>query len=392
MTRKKYLNMIGYFSSYVVLGIVTAILGPSLPHLADQISTNIQNIGTVFIARYSGYIVGSYTIGRQYDRLPGNRLLSLMLFFVAVSMVFIPFTATLYGLLISLFILGVSQGGLDVGGNTLLAWSRNDNLGPYMNALHFFFGLGSTLSPLLVSFALLKYHDISSAFWLCSVLTLPIIFLLSRVPGPEKVSGFQRNQIAFNRTGILLVAIFLFFYIGSEASFAGWIYTYSRSLKMLNDQSAAYLTSAFWLSITAGRIIAIPIIKRLKPSVMQILVLLSSLLSLSLLIFIPDSVFVLWVSVITTGLFMASVFPTTITFAKRRINITGEITGLFLIGSNSGAMIVPWLVGRFFTQRDPRLFPILLIANTFIALIVFIFCSIQIPDKTNRQGAVIQDF
>lgn len=387
MSKNTVHNTIGYYSGYVILGMVTAILGPSLPYLANLIGVSIQSVGSVFTARYSGYLIGSLLFGKLYDRLHGNHLFSSMLLSMAVSMAFIPFISDLYILLIAIFVLGLAQGGLDVGGNILLIWTRKNNVAPYMNSLHFFFGFGSTLAPLLVSYTLSKFHNISPAFWLCSLLAIPIIFWVIRIPSPAKNNkAVLANKLTANYSNILLVSIFLFFYIGSEASFAGWIYTYSQSLRLTSEQGSALLNSAFWFSITLGRLLTIPITKQVKLSSLQIVVLAAIIFSLSLMLLLPNSIVALYISVITTGMFMASIFPATITFAKRHMNITGQITGVFLIGSNSGAMIIPWLVGKLFTSKGAEFLPISLIINTLIALGVFLLCTSKIPNQVNTNS------
>jgi hypothetical protein len=45
---------------------------------------------------------------------------------------------------------------------------------------------------------------------------------------------------------------------------------------------------------------------------------------------------------------MASLFPSTITFAARHLNITGRITGWFFIGVGAGSMTLPYLIGQVF--------------------------------------------
>ncbi len=52
--------------------------------------------------------------------------------------------------------------------------------------------------------------------------------------------------------------LFLFFYVGAEITFGGWVYTYAVTLKLASAAGAAYLTSAFWLAFTVGRLISIP--------------------------------------------------------------------------------------------------------------------------------------
>lgn len=62
----------------------------------------------------------------------------------------------------------------------------------------------------------------------------------------------------------------------------------------------------------------------------------------------------LTIGTIGLGLAMASIFPTTLTFAERRMAITSQVTGWFIVGASAGSMFLPWLIGQLFEQSGPR--------------------------------------
>ena len=68
---------------------------------------------------------------------------------------------------------------------------------------------------------------------------------------------------------------------------------------------------------------------------------------------------------------MASIFPTAISFAERRLPITGRVTGWFLVAASSGAMSVPWLIGQLFEPFGPEIAMIIILIDLVVALIVF---------------------
>jgi fucose permease len=55
------------------------------------------------------------------------------------------------------------------------------------------------------------------------------------------------------------------------------------------------------------------------------------------------------------GFSMASLFPTSLAFAERRMRITGQVTGWFLVGGGVGGMSLPWLIGQLFESLGPRM-------------------------------------
>jgi fucose permease len=153
----------------------------------------------------------------------------------------------------------------------------------------------------------------------------------------------------------LLVLFVLFFFIceGAAAGFPGWIYSYAVTLGLGDQTSAAYLTSAYWGAFTLARLLAIPISTRVRPRYILLADLLGGLLSLGVILGWPQSPAATWLAAIGLGLSMASLFPTTILLAGRRMTITGQVTGWFFVGASLGNMFFPMLFGQLFDSVGP---------------------------------------
>jgi len=61
----------------------------------------------------------------------------------------------------------------------------------------------------------------------------------------------------------------------------------------------------------------------------------------------------LWVGTIGYGIAIASIFPTLLSFAERRMAITGRITGLFFAGASLGGMTLPVAMGYMLENVAP---------------------------------------
>ena len=175
---------IGYYTAFAALGMVGASLGPTLPGLAEHTQTQISEISLLFTARSLGFLLGSFFGGRLYDRSPGHPLMAVVLIIMAVMMALAPLISLLWLLAAALLIVGVAEGTLDVGGNTLLIWVHRHKVGPFMNGLHFFFGAGAFLSPIIMAQTMLISDDITWAYWVLASLMLPVIVWLLRLPSP----------------------------------------------------------------------------------------------------------------------------------------------------------------------------------------------------------------
>jgi fucose permease len=78
---------------------------------------------------------------------------------------------------------------------------------------------------------------------------------------------------------------------------------------------------------------------------------------------------------------MASIFPTTLSLAERRMMITGRVTGWFFVGVGAGAMTIPWMVGQLFEGIGPQVLLIALALDFLFAFGLYIWL-ISISNRT----------
>jgi len=218
-----------------------------------------------------------------------------------------------------------------------------------------------------------------------AVLILPAALWLTRLPGPPARTSAQTALVGPAPYGLvaLFVACF-FFYVGAEVSFGSWVYTYAHRLGLADATTAAYLTSAFWGALTAGRLLSIPLAARFRPRSIMAANLAGCLVSVSLALFFPGSAPVVWISALGMGLSMASIFPTLMNLAGRRLSLTGQITSLFFFGSSLGAMFWPWLIGQWFESVGPRVVMAAIFAAIVLNAAAFAALMAYAPQPTAR--------
>ncbi len=376
--RRKRRTTAGYFAAFITLGLTTASLGPSLPSLANNTGALISQVSYLFTARSGGYLVGSWLGGRTYDRREGHHVLVVMLFAIAVTLALIPTLSKLWVLMLILILVGFAEGAVDVGGNTLLVWLYRRDVGPFMNALHAFFGLGSLLSPIILGLSLRLSNSITYGYWVLAAAVLPVIFWIVSIPSPKANSAGNNTPVTkgtLNRSEIHLIVViclFFFLYAGGEVSFGGWIYTYTLKMSLADETSAAYLNSAFWGAFTLARLLSIPLATRFRPRNVMAIDLVGCLASVGIILLWPQSTTALWVGSIGIGVSMASIFPTTLTIAERRLDISGQITGWFFAGASTGGMFLPWLIGQYFEFRGPQTTMIIIFVDLLAVSVVFL--------------------
>ena len=181
----------------------------------------------------------------------------------------------------------------------------------------------------------------------------------------EAVSGL------INWPVVGLIAVFFFLYSGAEIAYGGWIYTYALATDTGTISTAAYLTSIFWASLTIGRLLGIPIAARLRARAILLIDLAGCLVSMGILLLASNSTTAVWLGTIILGLFMPSIFPTTLTLAERNTNVSGAVTSYFFVGASIGGMTIPWFVGRQFEQSGPQAIMMIIFGCLLLASVVY---------------------
>jgi FHS family Na+ dependent glucose MFS transporter 1 len=378
-----------YYLSFIILGLVTAVEGPSLPTLARHTSSSLDQISLMFVVGSLGYLLGSIIAGKAYDRLPGHRFIAATLSVMVITAIIFPLASTLWVLLLAALFKGLCTGAVDVGCNTLLQWVHKEKVGPFMNGLHFAFGFGSFFSPILLAQIFSATQEITWGYWIIAILIIPLAIWFWVLPEPPIRTNIDHvsklPSIPF--LPVLLIVLAFFLYVGAEVGFANWLYTYAVTVNLATTVTAAYLTSAFWGLFTLGRLLGIWISTRVNSRNILFADLIGCLASLGLIIFGRESAPLLWAGSIGLGLSMASIFPTIMMLAGESMQVSGTITGWFLVGGGAGGMLLPWLIGQAFTASGPYgMMTIVLSALILEIVILAIFIygirpSIPVPSQ-----------
>ncbi|WP_355661617.1 MFS transporter [Halomonas salifodinae] len=355
-----------YFLAFVAIGLTGGLLGPALPHLAEMTGASMSQIALLFTARALGNMLGSVSVGVLVDRLPGHPVLMAMVVIMALGLGLAPLSPSLMLLIGVIFVMGFAEVSINAGSNTLLLWTHRQAAGPYISALHFCFALGNMLAPLAVVAAIHWTGQFQWAFWLVGLYSLSLLFWLRRDPGPRPpeadgsdAAGGERATPSPGRgdTRLLGTLMLLFsLYVGAEITFAGWITAYAV-LQGEPGEGAALLVTLFWLALSAGRLLAIPLLRLISPWWLLLGCLGLGLASALSMPWLP-----LWLIALGYGLAASAIFPTLFSLCNRLMSMSGKRTGLVFLASGLGAMLVPSLTGPLLDGAGAQAFPWLLAA------------------------------
>jgi len=355
-----------------------AIIGPTLPSLAAQTHTRLGSMGLVFLIGAAGYSLGTIIGGRVLDQVRGHPVLGIAELCAGASIFFVPTVSWFWLLLAIVSCKGFAEGFINNGGNLLLIWTHGEKVSPYLNGLHFFFGLGAVGAPFLVAQVAGAANGYRWVYWVLAAFMLLVGLRMLTLPGsPHPASHSKEGNMGITDARkyyplVITAALFLFFYVGAELTFGGWVYTYAVILNLASATGAAYLNSGFWLAFTLGRLISIPAATRLKPRQILTAALSGCLSFLALGILFPSSRSILWIMALGLGFCMAPIWPTGFTLAGQSINMTGRISGIVLLGDSFGTMVLPWLVGQVIGTAGPGAMVPLIFGSLVLCFLAFL--------------------
>ena len=386
-SQTKILTTAAYFASFLAMGVSMASLGPTLPALAENTQSTLETISILFTARSVGGLLGSVVGGQTYDKLRGHIVMAVMIVLMAVLTALTPMSSQLWVLTAILFFTGAVQGLLNIGGNAMLVWIHGDRVGPWMNGLHFCFGIGTFITPIIVAQYVALEGGLVWTYLLLAVIILPtavVAFLPS--PPPPHAAGSKNGGVLDVRL-IVLISLVFACYNGASLAYGGWIYTYAIEMNLANATTAAYLTSVFWGALTLGRLVAIPLALRFSPRTILRADYIGAIVSLVVMLLFPYSLPALIITSAGFGFALASIYPTTMSLSGQLMMISGRVTGLFSIGQSVGAMLIPWLIGQYFVSVGPQILPMVLLVDMAFALVVLaILGSRAAPQAAVQRG------
>ncbi|XP_023930621.1 sodium-dependent glucose transporter 1-like [Lingula anatina] len=145
----RYFKTVSLCIAFMGLGACIALPGPTLIDLREQVQTTVQYISYIFSGRSAGYLGGSILGGIVFDHMNHHLFLSAIMLLTAVATFLLPFVKKLWLLAFAMAAQGIAMGCLDTGGNALCLSIWGKHSGPYMQAMHFAFGIGAFLAPLV---------------------------------------------------------------------------------------------------------------------------------------------------------------------------------------------------------------------------------------------------
>lgn len=255
------------FLGFIIFGISENIKGPAIPRIQFDFRLDEQQLGSLLALNSFGYLIAcSFTA--YLTRKIGIKAVSLLAFgSMLVSGVFIFVSQSYPVFSFSYFFMYIGNGMLEIGLAILGARIFVKNTGTMLNLSHFFYGLSSTVAPMiasgLMSVSVFGYMlDWRGMYLLMlSLSVLPMIpAVLSTFPGDDLPHEERVPWQAIVRDPALwLIVLILTFGVVSELAVGGWLVNFLEKAYEWDSVSASGMLSAFFLCFSLARLLLGPL-------------------------------------------------------------------------------------------------------------------------------------
>ena len=249
------------YIAFISLGLPDSLLGSGWPVIHNDLNVPISFMGVVSMVISGGTIVSSLFSDKLTRKLGARIVTVSSVFLTAVALFGFSFSDRFWMLIVFAVPYGLGAGAIDAALNNYVALHYASK---HMSWLHCFWGVGTIVSPFVMSYALTN-STWNQGYRIVGFIQLGIaLLLLATLPVwkvHQNTNGHQETKSlgltgALKIKGVPFLLIGFFAYCAAEATAMSWASTYFVEVKGINTERAAEFASLFYIGITVGRFIS----------------------------------------------------------------------------------------------------------------------------------------
>lgn len=376
------------YLAFVSLGLPDSLLGAAWPAMYGGFNVPQSFAGIVSVIISAGTIVSSLLSDRLTKKFTAKFVVCVSVLTTAVSLLGFSFSTAYWQICLWGIPYGLGAGAIDAALNNYVALHYSAR---HMSWLHCCWGVGTMISPYVMSFALSRggwqggYRIVSFIqFGITAVLFLSLPLWKAHRAGQVEKNEEKAQSTgalrALKLRGVPAVLVGFFCYCSLESNCMLWSASYLVGTHGMTEERAAAFCSFFFIGITVGRFLSGFLADRLGDAKMIRLgigIILAGLLILSI------SALPAWVSLaglLVVGLGCAPVYPSIIhsTPGKFGAGNSQSIIGMQMAAAYTGTLLAPPLFGFLAEGAGLWILPM------FLALLAV--CTILFLEISHRRA------
>ena len=248
------------YIAFISLGLPDSLLGSGWPAMRADLGVPVSYMGIVSMVISGGTIVSSLFSDSLTRKCGARVVTAVSVLLTAVALLGFSFSGKFWMLIVFAIPYGLGAGAIDAALNNYVALHYKAK---HMSWLHCFWGVGTIVSPFVMSYALATstWHNgyrivgfVQLGIAALLLLTLPVWKVNQNAAAEtQKKIGLPA---AVKIRGVPFLLIGFFAYCAAEATTMGWASTYFAEVKGVSADQAAQYASLFYIGITVSRFLS----------------------------------------------------------------------------------------------------------------------------------------
>ena len=369
------------YLAFISLGLPDALLGAAWPSMYPQFDVPVSYAGIISMIIALGTVVSSLQSDRLTKKLGTGKVTALSVLMTAMAL-FGFATSHSFGMLCLWAIpYGLGAGSVDASLNNYVALHYESR---HMSWLHCMWGVGASVGPYIMGYALTAGWGWNSGYHIIAVLQIVLTaILLCSLPlwkqRPAEVLQDGKVQLAkalsirevLQLAGAREILVCFFCYCALEQTTGLWASSYLTLHKGVSADTAATFASMFYLGITVGR--ALSGFLTMKFNDVQMIRLGEVIIGIGVLVMLlPFGQSLSLAGLILIGLGCAPVYPCVIhsTPAHFGADKSQAIIGIQMACAYVGTCLMPPVFGLIANHITVALLPVYLLIILVLMVIM----------------------
>ena len=369
------------YLAFISLGLPDALLGAAWPSMYPQFDVPVSYAGIISMIIALGTVVSSLQSDRLTKKLGTGKVTALSVLMTAMAL-FGFATSHSFGMLCLWAIpYGLGAGSVDASLNNYVALHYESR---HMSWLHCMWGIGASVGPYIMGYALTAGWGWNSGYHIIAVLQIVLTAILlcslplwKQRPAEVLQDGKVQNVKALSIREVLQLAgareilVCFFCYCALEQTTGLWASSYLTLHKGVSADTAASFASMFYLGITVGR--ALSGFLTMKLNDVQMIRLGEVIIGIGVLVMLlPFGKSLSLTGLILIGLGCAPVYPCVIhsTPAHFGADKSQAIIGIQMACAYVGTCLMPPVFGLIANHITVALLPVYLLIILVLMVIM----------------------
>lgn len=375
--KTKYMIFATFFAM-LIMAITDSTKGILIPSFKEIFEVSDTTIGTFLMLGSLSYVASTYFGSILCAKLGQKKIIMLGMVIAGVSFLATSFSQIFLHIMIGYVAITVGIAFIAIGMNTLIPLVKVTYLALLMNLLHFFYGVGSTITQRVTGY--LIFEGISWRYIFVAYFGLYLIsfFVYSFVKTPKDESAAKEKEkgVILDKGLLALFCASLGFYVAAEMQTANWLLNYMKEVLQININDGSFYVAFFFGIFSIGRLLGGLVVERvgyLKSVIVSLSIAL--VLYISGLMLAENGLILISVS----GLFFAIGFPTMLLVIQKTFadNAT-YIAGIATMSASMTSMLVGFAMGVLNDTIGPATTIYMIPGSLLISLGLAVVISVKI--------------